>query len=129
VALRLMKDNRFANRSSSFAKEEPVKLRWEKYKDEDDVTFLTEIVVIAEDRKLLLADCSEIVSELSEICKSGSVSTEEHATLTFVVKVSSLAHLQNLMDSLSQVRSVMSVERRVSIALTRKTLIELTARH
>jgi (p)ppGpp synthase/HD superfamily hydrolase len=69
---------------------------------------------VCQDRKLLLADCSEIVSEHSSICKTGSVTTNEHAILQFLIKVNSLQHLQQVMDRLGQVRSVMSVERRVS---------------
>lgn len=97
--------------------EVPVKLQWPDFSspEEQDGTFQCEVVVHAQDRKLLLADCSEIVSELSEISKSGSQTTKEHATLVFLVNVQSLCHLQKLMDSLGQVRAVMSVERRVSI--------------
>jgi (p)ppGpp synthase/HD superfamily hydrolase len=91
----------------------PVKLQWSDFSlIDDEVLFLTEIVVVAEDRKLLLADCSEIVSELSVIVKTGSVTTREHATLEFLVQVRNLEAIQKLMDELSQVRSVMSVERR-----------------
>jgi hypothetical protein len=97
--------------------EVPVKLQWPDFSspEEQDATFQCEVVVHAQDRKLLLADCSEIVSELSEIVKTGSQTTKEHATLVFLVSVQSLSHLQKLMDSLGQVRAVMSVERRVSV--------------
>jgi (p)ppGpp synthase/HD superfamily hydrolase len=97
--------------------EVPVKLQWPDFSspEEQDGTFQCEVVVHAQDRKLLLADCSEIVSELSEITKTGSQTTKEHATLVFLVNVQSLSHLQKLMDSLGQVRAVMSAERRVSI--------------
>jgi (p)ppGpp synthase/HD superfamily hydrolase len=87
-------------------KQVPVKLYW---LDMDDSVFLTEIVVHCQDRKLLLADCSEVVSETVEIVKTGSLTTEEHATLTFLVRVTGLRQLQQLMDRLSH---VMSVERR-----------------
>ena len=97
--------------------EVPVKLQWSDFSGPDDQTssFLCEVVVHAEDRKLLLADCSEVVSELSEIVKTGSQTTKEHATLVFLVKVFGLEDLQDLMNSLRQIRSVMSVERRVSL--------------
>lgn len=89
----------------------PVKLEWSDL-DENNTLFLSEIVVVAEDRKLLLADCSEVVSETVEIVKTGSSSTEEHATLVFLVQVTGLDHIQQLMDRLGKIRSVMSVERR-----------------
>lgn len=97
----------------------PVKLEWSDYLDSDENDFLypCEIVVHAEDRKLLLADCSEVVSELSEIVKTGSQTTKESATLVFLINVRCLADLQALMDSLGQIRSVMAVERRVSFLL------------
>lgn len=76
--------------------------------------YLAEVVVTCQDRKLLLADCSEIVSEHSSICKTGSVTTNDRATLRFLIKVNSLQHLQQVMERLGQVRSVISVERRVS---------------
>jgi hypothetical protein len=97
--------------------EVPVKLEWSDFVGAVgyDHYFPCEIVVHAEDRKLLLADCSEIVSELSEIVKTGSQTTNEHAILAFLIKVRSLDDLQKVMNSLRRIRSVMAVERRVSI--------------
>ena len=96
--------------------EVPVKLQWAEFRDFgwQQCTFPCEIVVHAADRKLLLADCSEVVSELSEILKTGSQTSNEHATLVFLINVRGIADLQKLMDSLRQIRSVMAVERRVS---------------
>ena len=110
VSLRLMKSGR-----SQTSTDVPVKLRWYDFNpiDDDSVSFLSEVVVVAQDRKLLLADCSEIVSEMSEIVRTGSSSSREHATLVFLVKVTCIENLQKLMDDLGQVRAVMSVERRV----------------
>jgi (p)ppGpp synthase/HD superfamily hydrolase len=114
VTLRRNVNNRFTGENST--PEVPVTLEWPDaiYPEEHNMSFLCEIVVHCQDRKLLLADCSEIVSELSEIIKTGSLTTNEHATLEFLVNVQSIAHLQKLMNGLRQVRSVMSVERRVS---------------
>lgn len=94
----------------------PVNLQWAEFPGpgEAEPSFPCEVVVHAEDRKLLLADCSEVVSELSEILKTGSQTTNEHATLVFLISVRGIDELQKLMDSLQQIRSVMSVERRVS---------------
>ena len=88
-----------------------VKLEWSDL-DERNTYFLAEIVIVAEDRKKLLADCSEVVSDTVEIVKTGSVTTNEHATLVFLVQVTGLDCIQKLMDKLCQIRSVMSVERR-----------------
>ena len=95
--------------------EVPVHLQWAEFPgpEESELSFPCEVVVHAEDRKLLLADCSEVVSEQSEIVKTGSQTTNEHATLVFLIQVRGIAELQQLMDSLQQIRSVMSVERRV----------------
>jgi hypothetical protein len=92
-----------------------MKLQWADVADpsEKDV-FLAEILLFCEDRKKLLADCSEVVSELSSIFLTGSSSSEEHATLVFLIRVTSVDHLQHVMDSLVEIPSVMSVERRVS---------------
>ena len=100
----------------SITSEVPVQLQWSDFAGPGDqkTSFLCEVVVHAQDRKLLLADASEVVSELSEIVKTGSQTTKEHATLVFLVKVHGLEDLQKLMNSLGQIRSVMSVERRVS---------------
>jgi (p)ppGpp synthase/HD superfamily hydrolase len=97
----------------------PVKLRWADLQGpgEQSYSFPCEVVVHAEDRKLLLADCSEVVSELSEILKTGSQTTNETATLVFLIQVYGLADLQKLMDSLRQIPSVMAVERRVSVCI------------
>lgn len=99
------------------AYEQLVKLEWSDL-DENNM-FLSEVVVVAEDRKLLLADCSQVVSEAVEIVKTGSVTTNEHATLVFLVKVTGLDCLQDLMDNLGKIRSVMSVERRFGSELMR----------
>lgn len=94
---------------------ELVDIAWDaSYTLGEKILFLTEISLICEDRKLLLADCSEVVSDMSEIVKTGSISTKEHAILNFLVKVESLDHLQKLMNSLREIPSVMSVERNVS---------------
>jgi (p)ppGpp synthase/HD superfamily hydrolase len=95
--------------------EVPVNLKWAEFPGpgEAELSFPCEVVVHAEDRKLLLADCSEVVSEQSEIVKTGSQTTNEHATLVFLIQVRGIVELQQLMDSLQQIRSVMSVERRV----------------
>lgn len=110
----MLKTGRAGVSMSHDTSEMPVNLQWSDFNlIDDEHVFLAEIVVVAEDRKLLLADCSEIVSEMSTIVKTGSVTTREHATLEFLVQVSSLEAIQKLMDDLRQVRSVMSVERRV----------------
>jgi (p)ppGpp synthase/HD superfamily hydrolase len=107
--------------SSEEPPEVPVKLEWSEFPGprEKEFSFPCEVVVHAEDRKLLLADCSEVVSELSEIAKTGSQTTKEHATLVFLINVRCVADLQKLMDSLGQIRSVMAVERRVSLLISR----------
>jgi (p)ppGpp synthase/HD superfamily hydrolase len=87
-----------------------VKLEWSDF-DENNTLFLSEIVVVAEDRKLLLTDCSAVVSEAVEIVKTGSLTTNEHATLVFLVQVTGLDCIQKLMDKIGNIRSVMSVER------------------
>lgn len=95
---------------SNDSRELPVNLQWSD--DDDAVLYMAEVVVHAQDRKLLLADCSEIVSETSTIVKTGSLTSDPYATLVFLVKVNNLDQLQALMDRLGQIRSVMSVERR-----------------
>merc|ERR1719291_144279 len=78
-----------------------------------DSFILAEIVVMAHDRKLLLADCSVIASKNSEILKTGSSSNQEHCILEFLVRVTDFNEVQTLMDKLRDVDSVLSVERRV----------------
>ena len=106
--------------------EEPVQLRWpeleESWEEGKSETFLAEVVVVANDRKLLLADCSVIVSKNSEILKTGSSSSSEHCILEFLTRVRDLDELQSLMDKLSEVDCVMSVERRVSLVNIRSLL-------
>jgi hypothetical protein len=110
----------FKNARRPEAIEYPVQLMWPTFEDENSwedsnsETFLTEVVVIANDRKLLLADCSVVASTNSEILKTGSSSTSEHCVLEFLVRVRDLDDLQILMNKLLEVNSVMSVERRVS---------------
>lgn len=93
---------------------EPVQLAWPEDNTWEDASesFLTEVIIMAVDRKLLLADCSVIASQNSEILKTGSSSSNEHCILEFLVRVKDLDELQNLMDKLREVNSVMTVERR-----------------
>jgi (p)ppGpp synthase/HD superfamily hydrolase len=97
--------------------EYPVQLVWptleDSWEDGNSETFLTEVVIVANDRKLLLADCGAVASRNSEILKTGSSSTSEHCILEFLVRVRDLDELQSLMDKLGEVDCVMSVERRV----------------
>jgi (p)ppGpp synthase/HD superfamily hydrolase len=90
---------------SSSKKAMLVKLKWVEdenllMSNEDVTTYLTEIIVVANDQKNLLADCSKIVSVIDFLLKTGSATTNEHATLEFLVRLSDLDHLQHLMDSL-----------------------------
>lgn len=103
---------RFPNKDNTVG--EPVQLVWpeDSWEDNTSESFLTEVIIMAVDRKLLLADCSVIASKNSEILKTGSSSSNEHCILEFLVRVKDLDELQNLMDKLSEVNSVMSVERR-----------------
>jgi len=95
---------------------EGVPLRWDDSYISSPL-FLAEVTIVASDRKLLLADCSEVVSSMSEIVKTGSLSNEEHAILEFLVKVESLDHLQRVMNSLMGIPDVMSVERKFGSSL------------
>merc|ERR1711957_241892 len=96
--------------------ENPVKLRWpenhEKLKEK--ISYMVEIIVVAFDRKLLLSDCSEIVSEIE---KTGSISTDKYATFHFLVRIKSTEHLDQLMNKLESIKSVMSVERNFGSSL------------
>ena len=110
---RIWSTMRFSNKKNSQIPDQAaVEVRWP---DASDQTFLAEIVVISNDRKLLLADCGEVVSEIADIVKTASMTIDKIATFEFLVKVKCTNHLQKLMDALSEVESVMSVERRVSI--------------
>ena len=117
--------NRFTNRQVNYKPHEtevPVALKWpeadESHQDDDDF-YLAEVVLVAADRKLLLADCSEAVSRCSEIARTGSTTTNEHAILEFLVQVKNVDELQTLMDELRDIDSVMSVERRLGSELRR----------
>lgn len=120
VRLRIAREQVKTNLDSSRAKrldeivEVPVRLEWFDLDDDESSTcdFLAEIVIHAIDRRQLLADCSTIVSDMAEIVKTGSATHSEDATLVFLLKVNDLSHIQAVMDRLSEVRSVMSVERR-----------------
>ena len=103
---------RFSKINDNFG--EPVQLVWpeDSWEENTSEQFLTEVIIMAVDRKLLLADCSVIASQNSEILKTGSSSSNEHCILEFLVRVKDLDELQSLMDKLSEVKSVMSVERR-----------------
>jgi len=101
--------------------EYPVQLVWptleDSWEDGNSETFLVEVVIVANDRKLLLADCGAVASRNSEILKTGSSSTSEHCILEFLVRVKDLDELQSLMDKLGEVDCVMSVERRFGSVL------------
>lgn len=85
--------------------------------------FMTELVIHAYNQKLLLADCSGIVSDEAKICLTRSFMNEEYATLVFVIRVANLHKLQRIMERLESMPSVMLVERKLgSEVLSRQEL-------
>ncbi len=90
---------------------EAAPLTWSPFRDDPDVSYKCEIQIFAQDRKLLLSDCSEVVSDNAFIIQTGSVTKTEHAELRFLVRVKDLEHVQKIMNELANVRSVFSVER------------------
>eukprot|EP00592_Proboscia_alata_P006614 CAMPEP_0194361158 /NCGR_PEP_ID=MMETSP0174-20130528/8725_1 /TAXON_ID=216777 /ORGANISM="Proboscia alata, Strain PI-D3" /LENGTH=1241 /DNA_ID=CAMNT_0039133213 /DNA_START=112 /DNA_END=3837 /DNA_ORIENTATION=- len=115
----MLTDNDFQSAISSTIKRDvlPVKLRWSNEDDTSEILYLAEVTIVAKDRKLLLAECSEIVSETAFIAKTGSVTTDDHANLNFLIKVKDVAHLEALIDTLRSVLSVMHVERKFGSSL------------
>lgn len=111
---------RFSNRGSEeYPEEIAVNVRWPDTLDigDEEQSFLTEVMVTSNDRKHLLADCGEAVSEIADIVKTASMTNNNISTFEFLVKVRDTDHLQELMDALAAVNSVMLVERRVSFIL------------
>ena len=102
--------DRLANKGSQ---QISVPLVWNPYKEEQmGVDFLCQIQIYATDRKLLLSECSEIVSDNAFIVKTVSSTSGEHAVLEFLVKVKDLEHVQIIMDEIMKIRNVMTCKRR-----------------
>jgi len=108
------KNNKESISASLSSTEHLLRLSWpdEESAAGEKCSTLAEVVVASEDRKLLSSDCSIICSEIVDIVKSVILTTDEHATLEFLVKFENLEHLERLMDSLRAVTSVISIERR-----------------
>jgi (p)ppGpp synthase/HD superfamily hydrolase len=87
-----------------------VPLRWPPT-DRKGVLYTVDITVYCRDRKLLLSDVSNVVSKGSIIASTASKTHGRDATLSFSIMVRDLEQLQLLLDSLSQVESVMTCER------------------
>jgi len=74
--------------------------------------YSVEIVIVANDRKILLSDCSQVVSLIAgDIIKTTSVTNNQKVTFVFLIKVKSTHHLQFIIDELYNVESVISVQR------------------
>eukprot|EP00588_Corethron_pennatum_P026827 CAMPEP_0194320898 /NCGR_PEP_ID=MMETSP0171-20130528/17161_1 /TAXON_ID=218684 /ORGANISM="Corethron pennatum, Strain L29A3" /LENGTH=1078 /DNA_ID=CAMNT_0039078599 /DNA_START=434 /DNA_END=3670 /DNA_ORIENTATION=- len=98
-------------RDFHFGEQEVVSLAWGARSAE--LTFMAEVSVYANDRKLLLADCGEVVSTEAEILKTRSSTVDGVASFDFLVKVMDLMHLEKLIENLRQIESVTIVERKI----------------
>ena len=96
----------------------PVPVTW-PHEASSSSRYLCEVTVYAVDRKLLLSDCSNVVSSHAYILKTSSSTKSDHALLEFLVKVRDLEQVQEVMDTLGEVESVMSCERRFGSRLAR----------
>ena len=81
------------------------------------VLYPTKLHIYALDRKLLLSECSEVVSDNANIIKTGSLTKNDHAELEFLVEVRDVDQVQKLIDEIMNIRYVMSVERRLGSGL------------
>jgi len=86
-----------------------IEVTWDASSDQ---TFLVKLIVIAADRKNLLAEVGQVMSSEGTNIKSGEFSSEdEQARATFLVEVHNLKTLQKILKSISQIPGVQKVER------------------
>jgi RelA/SpoT family (p)ppGpp synthetase len=108
--------NRASPKKHEPAIDSPVRLRWSDWDEAGN--FLAEVVIHSEDRKLVLADCTKVVSRMAQVMKTNSAASKgDPSTLAFLVRVEGLEHLQELLDKLSKIDNVLSVERRFGASL------------
>ncbi len=75
-------------------------------------TFLVKIIVIAEERKNLLMDVSNVLSNTSTNITSGDFAVEDDlAKVTLVVEVSNLNKLEHILKAVRKIKGVQSIER------------------
>jgi guanosine-3',5'-bis(diphosphate) 3'-pyrophosphohydrolase len=86
-----------------------VPVQWHVAKDQ---SFLTGINIVSEDRKGLLGDLSEAISNADTNIHSAKASTvNSHASTIFVLEVANLQQLRRVMKKIRGVRGVINVER------------------
>lgn len=79
--------------------------------EEEGVLYSCGISVYCTDRKYLLSDVSEAVSKDSIIASTASKTHGRDATLQFQIMVRSVEHLQQLIDTVMKIDSVMTCDR------------------
>ncbi len=75
-------------------------------------TFMVKLIILAQDRKNLLMDISNTISNTNTNIASGEFSAEDDlAKVTLVVEVRNLNNLEKLLKILGKIRGVQTIER------------------
>ncbi len=86
-----------------------IEVSWDSARDQ---TFMVKLIIQAEDRKNLLMDISNTLSQTSTNIASGEFAAEDDlAKVTLVVEVRNLNSLEKILKVLGKVRGVQAIER------------------
>ena len=80
--------------------------------DAPDQTFMVKLIIQAQDRKNLLMDISNTLSQTNTNIASGDFTAEDDlAKVTLVVEVRNLNNLDKILKVLGKIRGVQAIER------------------
>jgi GTP pyrophosphokinase len=86
-----------------------IDVAWDAGKDQ---SFVVDLVLVVEDRKNMLRDVTEVIADSDTNVRAAEMTAQDTtATGRFVVEVSSLSHLNRILDRIRKVRGVISVAR------------------
>ncbi|MFH1699248.1 MAG: bifunctional (p)ppGpp synthetase/guanosine-3',5'-bis(diphosphate) 3'-pyrophosphohydrolase [Candidatus Zixiibacteriota bacterium] len=89
--------------------ERVVEVEWDVAKDQ---AFIVRLDILLEDRKNMLRDITEAISDLDGDVRGAEISGEgSPVTGTFVIEIKNLTHLNRVIQKINRVKGVISIER------------------
>lgn len=89
--------------------ERSIAVSWDAAKDQ---SFIVQLELVMEDRKGMLRDITEAIADANTNVRGAEVSASDAAAVgKFVVEVSSLSHLNRIIDKVRRVKGVIEVKR------------------
>ncbi len=98
-----------ANHLYSINPERKIDVTWDTAKGQ---SFIVQLKIIVEDRKNMLRDITQAIADADTNVRAAEMKTQDTTAMgKFIVEVSSLSHLNRILDKVKKIRGVISVHR------------------